>query len=58
MPGVQRAAIEAITSGESPIVAVMSTGAGKSLSFMLLAWAAQGGTTVFIVLFIALQRNL
>jgi hypothetical protein len=33
--GVQEAAIEAITAGESPVVAVMPTGAGKSLLFML-----------------------
>ncbi|KAI0616316.1 RecQ Superfamily II DNA helicase, partial [Pyrenophora tritici-repentis] len=31
--GVQEAAIKAITAGESPVVAVMPTGAGKSLLF-------------------------
>jgi superfamily II DNA helicase RecQ len=35
--GVQEAAIVAITAGESPVVAVMPTGGGKSLLFMLLA---------------------
>ncbi|KAI2475473.1 ATP-dependent DNA helicase Q5 [Pyrenophora tritici-repentis] len=35
--GVQEAAIKAITAGESPVVAVMPTGAGKSLLFMLPA---------------------
>jgi superfamily II DNA helicase RecQ len=35
--GVQEAAIKAITAGESPVVTVMPTGAGKSLLFMLLA---------------------
>jgi superfamily II DNA helicase RecQ len=37
--GVQREAINAITAGESPIVAVMPTSRGKSLLFMLPAFA-------------------
>jgi superfamily II DNA helicase RecQ len=36
--GVQEAAIKAITVVESPLVAVMPTGASKSLLFMLPAW--------------------
>jgi superfamily II DNA helicase RecQ len=35
--GVQEVAIKAITVGESPVVAIIPTGAGKSLLFMLLA---------------------
>jgi superfamily II DNA helicase RecQ len=34
---VQKEAIAAIVAGESPVVAVMLTGGGKSLLFMLLA---------------------
>ena len=46
---VQKEAIQAIVGGESPVVAVMPTGAGKSMLFMLPAWAEQGGTTVVVV---------
>ncbi|KAA8617344.1 RecQ Superfamily II DNA helicase [Pyrenophora tritici-repentis] len=56
--GVQEAAIKAITAGESPVVAVMPTGAGKSLLFMLPAWAEQGGTTVVVVPLIALRGDM
>jgi hypothetical protein len=35
--GVQKEAIKAIIAGESPVVAVMPTGAGKSMLFMLPA---------------------
>jgi len=37
--GVRRPVIEAITAGESPVVAVLPTGGGKSLLFTLLAFA-------------------
>jgi superfamily II DNA helicase RecQ len=56
--GVQEAALEAITAGESPIVAVMPTGAGKSLLFMLPAFAEQGGTTIVVVPLIVLRSNM
>jgi superfamily II DNA helicase RecQ len=56
--GVQREAIDAITAGESPVVAVMPTGGGKSLLFMLPAFAEQGGTTVVVVLLIALRGDI
>jgi superfamily II DNA helicase RecQ len=39
---VQKEAIAAIVAGESPVVAVMLTGGGKSLLFMLLAVASIG----------------
>ena len=48
--GVQKEAIQAIIAGESPVVAVMPTGGGKSLLFMLPAWAEQGGTTIVVIL--------
>ena len=54
---VQEAAVQAITSGASPVVAVMPTGSGKSLLFMLPAWAEQGGTTVVVVPLIAMRRR-
>jgi superfamily II DNA helicase RecQ len=56
--GVQEAAIVAITAGESPVVAVMPTSGGKSLLFMLPAWAEQGGTTVVVVPLIALRGDM
>jgi superfamily II DNA helicase RecQ len=56
--GVQKEAINAIVAGKSPVVAVMLTRAGKSILFMLLAWAEQGGTTVVVVLLIALRGDI
>jgi superfamily II DNA helicase RecQ len=56
--GIQREAINAITAGESPVVAVMPTGGGKSLLFMLPAFAEQGGTTVIIMPLIALRGDM
>jgi superfamily II DNA helicase RecQ len=56
--GMQREAINAITAGESPVVAVMPTGGGKSLLFMLPAFAEQGGTTIIVVPLIALRGDM
>jgi DEAD/DEAH box helicase len=56
--GVQEQAIQAIVAGESPVVAVMPTGAGKSLLFMLPTWAERGGTTVVVVRLIALRGDM
>jgi superfamily II DNA helicase RecQ len=56
--GVQKEAIEAIVVDESPVVAVMPTGASKSLLFMLPAWAEQGGTTVVVAPLIALRGDM
>ncbi|KAF2008251.1 P-loop containing nucleoside triphosphate hydrolase protein, partial [Aaosphaeria arxii CBS 175.79] len=56
--GLQKEAIEAMVAGESPVVAVMPTGAGKSMLFMLPAWAEQGGTTVVVVPLIALRGDI
>jgi len=56
--GIQEEAIEAIVAGQSPVVAVMPTGAGKSMLFMLPAWVEQGGTTVVVVPLIALRGDM
>jgi hypothetical protein len=56
--GVQEEAIQAITAGESPVVAVMPKGAGKSLLFMLPAWAEQGERTVVVVPLVALRGDM
>jgi superfamily II DNA helicase RecQ len=56
--GVQKEAVAAMVVGESPVVAVMPTGGGKSLLFMLPAWAEQGGTTVVVVPLIALRGDM
>jgi superfamily II DNA or RNA helicase len=53
--GMQKEAIEAIVAGKSPVVA---TGAGKSMLFMLPAWAEQGGTMVVVVPLIALRGDM
>jgi superfamily II DNA helicase RecQ len=55
---VQQEVIEAIVVDESPVVAVMPTGAGKSMLFMLPAWAEQGGTSIVVVPLIALGRDM
>jgi superfamily II DNA helicase RecQ len=56
--GVQKEAIDAIVAGESPVVAVMPTGAGKSMLFMLPAWVEQGGTTIVVVPLISLRGDM
>ncbi|KAJ5443114.1 hypothetical protein N7445_004865 [Penicillium cf. griseofulvum] len=53
----QARALQAIVAGESPIVTVMPTGAGKSLLFMLPAWVA-GGLTIVVVPLITLRADL
>jgi superfamily II DNA helicase RecQ len=56
--GVQKEAIDAIVASKSHVVAVMPTRAGKSMLFMLLAWAEQGSTTVVVVPLIALRGDM
>jgi superfamily II DNA helicase RecQ len=53
----QRPVIEAVMQQKSPIVAVMGTGTGKSLTFMLPALTSTG-VTVLVVPLLALKSNL
>jgi superfamily II DNA helicase RecQ len=54
----QEEAIRAIVDGESPVVAVMATGAGKSLLFMLPAACSPAALTVVVVPLVSLRRDL
>ncbi|KAF4294542.1 hypothetical protein CNMCM8686_003244 [Aspergillus fumigatus] len=56
--GVQDPAMQAIQQGESPVVAVMPMGGGKSMLFMVPAFAAPGGTTIIMVPLVALQADM
>ena len=56
--GIQAPALEAIQQGQSPVVAVMPTGGGKSLLFMLPAWISPRGVTVVVVPLIALRGDM
>jgi superfamily II DNA helicase RecQ len=57
--GIQEAALRAIIySDEVFILAIMPTGSGKSLLFMLLAAASQDGVTIVIVLMVALRQDI
>jgi superfamily II DNA helicase RecQ len=56
--GLQEPAIKAIMKNESPILVVMSTGAGKTLVFQLPAHSQKSGTTVVIVPLKSLERDL
>ncbi|KAF7174646.1 hypothetical protein CNMCM5623_009123 [Aspergillus felis] len=56
--GVQDPAMRAIQQGESPVVAVMPTGGGKSMLFMVPAFAAPGGTTIIVVPLVALRADM
>jgi superfamily II DNA helicase RecQ len=56
--GVQARAMAAIQQGQSPVVAIMPTGGGKSMLFMLPAWAMPGGTTIVVVLLISLRQDM
>ncbi len=56
--GNQRAIIEAIVRGEERVLAIMPTGSGKSLLFMLPAFCGVGGVTIVVVPLIALKQDL
>jgi superfamily II DNA helicase RecQ len=55
---VQGKAMDVIQKGESPVVAVMPTGAGKSVLFMLPAWVEPGGVTIVVVPLKALKKDM
>jgi superfamily II DNA helicase RecQ len=48
----------AIQQGRSLVVAIMPTGGGKSMLFMLPAWAVPGGTTIVVVPLISLRQDM
>ncbi|KAH1712271.1 hypothetical protein KXX60_006462 [Aspergillus fumigatus] len=50
--------MRAIQQGESPVVAVMPTGGGKSMLFMVPVFTAPGGTTIVVVPLVALQADM
>jgi superfamily II DNA helicase RecQ len=47
-----------ILAGESPVVAVIGTGGGKSLLFMLSAFCSGGGVNVVVIPLIALRQDI
>lgn len=55
---VQSEGLQAIQRGDSKIVVVMPTGAGKSMLFMLPAFIGVGGVTIVIVPFLPLRREM
>jgi superfamily II DNA helicase RecQ len=57
--GIQEAALQAIIHGDKAfILAIMPTGGGKSLLFMLPAAASRHGVTIVIVLMVALRQDM
>jgi len=54
---VQLPALKAIIKGNSPVLVVMPTGAGKSLMFMLPTFCIETGVTVVVPL-ISLRQDL
>lgn len=56
--GKQREGLEAVVAGEPYITIIMRTGGGKSLVFMLPAFALKDGVTIVIVPMVALREDL
>lgn len=54
---LQSKALEAIIRGQNPIIIVMATGSGKSLTFLLPAYISTG-VSIIIVPLISLQEDL
>lgn len=56
--GVQAPVLKAIQDGASPVVAIMLTGGGKNMLFMLPAYAVPGGCTIVVVTLLSLRADL
>ena len=56
--GVQAPALKAIQDSASPVVAIMPTGSGKSMLFMLPVYAAPGGCIIMVVPLLSLRADL
>ena len=56
--GLQEPVLQAIMKHQSPIVAVMGTGVGKTLCFQLPAKSTSSGTTVVISPLVSLQEHM
>jgi len=56
--GLQEPVLEAIMKHQSPIVAVMATGVGKTMLFQLPAKSTSSGTTVVITPLVSLQEHM
>ena len=56
--GQQKAIIQAVMRGEARVLAIMPTGGGKSLIFMLPAFCSVGGVGVVVVPLIALRQDM
>ena len=54
----QKRAVEAVVNKESPVVVVLPTSGGKSLTFMGAACLPQAGVTIVVAPFQALEKNL
>ncbi|OLL24154.1 ATP-dependent DNA helicase tlh1, partial [Neolecta irregularis DAH-3] len=54
----QEEAVLATIRGESPLVVILPTGGGKSITFMLPAILSQSGITIVVAPFTALVENL
>lgn len=56
-PGQERV-LQAIHRGYSPILQIVGTGGGKSLSFMLLVYCGGDGVTIVVVPLVALRDDI
>ncbi|KAJ9129553.1 DEAD-like helicases superfamily protein, partial [Pleurostoma richardsiae] len=56
--GIQLAVVRAVVRGETPVLQIIGTGAGKSLSFMLPAYCSPDGVTIVVVPMVALRTDL
>ncbi|KAI5234953.1 hypothetical protein E4T42_09782, partial [Aureobasidium subglaciale] len=54
----QEEVLRAVSDGDSPILAIMPTGSGKSLSFILPASYEFSGTTIVVVPLLALRQDM